>query len=158
MGDTVIVADAVVPRIDADIVAMPGATAVTTPAADTVATAALDELQLGTAETPASASTVAVSVAVWPTWSGRMMGLTLRLRTPSTVMVVLPETAPADAAMVACPRAIPVTTPPLVTLAIDGADEDQVTLEPGSIAPLARTVAERVIDPPTGTELALPVT
>jgi hypothetical protein len=63
-------------------------------------------------------------------------------------MAALPETAPADAEIVACPAATPVTRPLASTVATVGAFELQVMADE-RVAPVAETArAARATEPP----------
>ena len=111
----------------------PAASAVTSPAALTEAVVATEEVQLTAVEAPASATTVAASVAVPPTVRGSVAGLTVTLVTRGTVTVmtavfvsvIVP--AVADAVTVAAPAATAVTSPVADTDATPDADDDHDT-------------------------------
>src|SRR5215469_12888374 len=110
------------PSLVAVIVAVPAATAVTSPVAETVATD--DAFVLHVTVRPVSvlpfaSVNVVVSVVVPPTVSVALPGLTATVATGArvTVTVAEPDAAPLVAVIVAVPGATPVTTPDAETLA-----------------------------------------
>src|SRR4029079_17177246 len=120
---TVTVAEPVFPPLEASIVVLPAAAAVTRPVfASTLATAGLldDQATLGFETVPPVASTTfALSVPVWPWASDSVPGFTETDCTGAavTVMAAVPAIAPLVAEMVAVPTATPVTTPVCETVA-----------------------------------------
>jgi len=134
--------------------AVPAATAVTTPAASTVATVgALDDHV--TAWWAAAGATAATSVAVVPTVRAVVRGAAF-IVTPVGMAVMLIESAaegtpPAVAVMLTVPTLTPETTPAALTVAIAGLFGVQVTA--GLVAFAGRTVAVRVLVVPTRTKL-----
>jgi hypothetical protein len=146
-GGTVIVAVPVFPSLVAVIVVPPGATAVTTPAVDTVATALFAELQL----TPRPGSTfpsasfiVAVNVVVWPTTTTAVAGVTVTVATGaiSTLTVAVPVTPSLVAVIVTLPGVTPVTVPVADTAATAVLLELHAITRSGANAPeTSRTTA-----------------
>jgi len=114
------------------IVALPGLTADTTPAAETVATAVAFETYETVTVTPAGLTGVATSGSVWPTTSAPVGGVTVKpVRAGDSAATVIDAVAvwPADvvAVMVAGPADTPVTThdaAAAATLAIDVFDDE----------------------------------
>lgn len=150
-----------VPRIPllvcAVMVAVPGATAVTTPACDTVATVAAEVVHVsagvGVMMTAAASRTVGVSVCVAPTFSVVASGASVTLvGTAATTTVAVP-TIPFDvvAVIVALPDATAVTTPDCVTVATILEDELHCSVGVGVIATPAAslTVGANVCVAPT---------
>jgi hypothetical protein len=155
-GDTVIVALACTREsltLRAVTTAVPGATAVTSPCADTLATAGSALVHVTLVDTPSSALTSACSVVVLPTRSVAVLGEMLTANADRTNTVMPELKAPVRAVTTATPRptAVIVAVPPLaLTLATAGASLLQFTVCPASTAPPAsRTVAV--------TELVLPI-
>jgi hypothetical protein len=110
------------PSLVAVIVADPDATAVTTPALETVATVALVVAHAtGRLVTvvPLASLTVAVSVAVCPAGMVAVLGWTMTLATPAvvTVAVALADLPSLVATMFDVPGATPVMTPVADTVA-----------------------------------------
>jgi hypothetical protein len=150
---TVTTAVALRPEADTVTVEVPKAIPVTTPAALTVATLGLEELQLTAgAEIPASASTVAVSATVLPAGSETVAGWTARLRTPSAVSVTLPRAVPTLAEMVALPRDSAVTCPALDTENTAPSEDAHVGVTPVTGVPRALMRAVNCCDAPTTTD------
>jgi hypothetical protein len=148
-GDTVIVLDPLLPSLVAVIVAVPVATAVTRPDADTVAAAVLLEPHVTTRSVttfPAESVTVALSWTVCVTNKALLVGDTATVPTgiAVTVMVAVPLLVSLVAVIVAVPTATPVTTPALM-VAIAGSLELHVTSRPVNTFPCASfTVAVNV--------------
>jgi hypothetical protein len=143
------------PSLVAVIVADPGATAVTSPVADTVATA-VPELDHVTARpsrgTPLADCGVAVSCAVPPSVIDSVAGVTATLATGTgaTATVAVPERPSLVAVIVADPGATAVTSPVLDTVATVVPELDHVTVRPSRAAPLADCgVAVSCAIPPT---------
>ena len=104
------------PSLVAVIVALPGATAVTTPLADMVATAVFPELQATVRPTstfPSPSFMVAVNVVVWPAMTTAVAGETVTVATGAgvTLTVAVPLTPSLVAVIVALPGVIPVSVP-----------------------------------------------
>jgi hypothetical protein len=119
------------------IVAVPGATPVTTPLDVTVATvlSLLDQPTMRPVNTfPLASRGVAVSVTVWPGVVVAVAGVTdtLAMGTCRTVTCAEPCLPSTVATMIAVPGASPVTTPSEDTVARAGAPLDQVTVRPVS--------------------------
>src|SRR6478752_6614221 len=134
-GDTVIVLVPLFVSLVAVIVAVPGATALTTPAAETVATAALFEPHVtrrSVTTLPAVSVTVAARVNVCVTSIAFVGGATVTLPTGIlvTVMVDVPLLPSLVAVIVAVPAATPVTRPFEFTVATVGSLEPHVTTRP----------------------------
>jgi hypothetical protein len=115
---TVIVATAEAPSLDAMIVVVPAATAVTRPLDDTVTTPVFDDVHAaGRANSvvPSAASVVAVNCAVVPTVIEPMDGVSETDATAGvpgvTVTSVEPDLPSLVAVMIAVPDAIPMATP-----------------------------------------------
>jgi phage terminase large subunit-like protein len=145
---TVIVAVPFFPSLVAVSVALPAATAVTRPLADTVATAGALLAQVTTRPVktlPAESFVVAASCTVPPIWRLAEFGLTATDATGGivTVTVAVPLFPPLVAVSVAVPAATPVTNPLPFTLATPGALLAQVTTRPVSTLP-AESVAVAV--------------
>jgi hypothetical protein len=139
------------------IVALPTATAVTTPAVETVATLALELVQATEVAAPPAAITVAVSARVSPTTRVAVPGVTATEVTDGGGGVTVTDTdaalvgSPTEVAVIlAVPVATPVTTPEVLTLAMVGADEVQVTAV--DAPPVTLTVAMRGTVAPTATD------
>ncbi len=146
-GVTVIVAAPVTPPLVAVMLAVPTATAVTTPVAETVATAELLDAQV-TGEPviglPSRSRGVATAVAVDPVVTDAGVNATDTELTGCevTVTVALPVWPPLVAVMVAVPEVTPATRPAAVTVATCVLVEFQVTVRPVRTLPAAsRTVA-----------------
>ena len=123
-SDTVIVAVPVFPSLVAVIVEVPTATAVTTPAAETVATFCAPDVHVTVRPVnalPAASFTASVSVVVPPTASGVVAGVMVTVATgtiaAATVIVALPLFPSLVAEMEAVPGATAVTSPAVDTLA-----------------------------------------
>jgi hypothetical protein len=133
------------------IVAEPGATAVTTPVVETVATRLLLDVQLtgrSVTAVPLASVTVADSAAVCPTCRLAVAGCTVTLATGTgvTVMAALALLPSLVALIVVEPGATAVTTPVELTVAEAGLLEDQVTRRFVTIVPFASlTVAVSVV-------------
>jgi hypothetical protein len=140
-SDTVMVLVPLFVSLVAVIVAVPGATAVTTPAADTVATAVLLEPHVTTRSVttlPAVSVTVAVRVKFCVTSKPLVGGATVTLPTGIfvTVIVEVPLLPSLVAVIVAVPAATPVTRPVAFTVATVGSLEPHVTRRPVSTPPI----------------------
>jgi hypothetical protein len=160
---TVIAAVPVFPSLDAVIVALPAATAVTTPADDTVATAAFDVLHVTVrpvSTAPAASLVTAVNACVPPTDTVAALGVTSTVATGTgTVIAAVPVFPSLDAVIVALPAVTAVTTPADDTVATAAFDVLHVTVRPVSTAPAASLVtAVNACVPPTDTVAALGVT
>ena len=112
------------------MVALPFATAVTTPLAFTVATAVLSEAQVTVLFVALSGNTMAVRLPVCPGFSDRVAGATLNpvteVLTSTAQVAVLPPSA-VVAVMMALPLATAVTTPVWSTAATPVLLELQLT-------------------------------
>jgi hypothetical protein len=113
------------PSLVAVIVAEPGATPVTIPVADTVATAGALELQVtvrSVSTAPLASFAVAVSGTAPPTTSDALPGEIARVETGArvTVMVAVPDFPSLCAVMIAVPADVAVTAPVSLTLATSG--------------------------------------
>src|SRR6266704_1218843 len=140
--DTVTTAVALCPSLVAVIVADPSATPVTTPLADTVATALLLVVQVTTrplSVLPLASLRVAVSCTVPPTYRFGAAGLTVTAATGTrlTVTLVVPLCPSLVAVIVTAPAATPVTSPAAETVAIAGFELVHVTARPTSTFPVA---------------------
>jgi len=161
---TVIVELPVCPSLVAVTIDVPGATAVTTPVDDTVATAGVPELHVivrPVSTLPAASFNVAVSGAVAPTLRLADAGVTVTLATGTgvTVTVAVPDAFPLVAVIVAVPTLAPVTTPVGDTFATEVGAALHVTVRPVSTLPAASlTVAVSGAVAPTTTLTALGVT
>ena len=142
-----------VPLADPDVavmVAVPSATAVTSPAAETVATDELDVTHVTVAPEmmfPPESLTVATRVAVSPAdVKLRLVGARVTdWATWLTVTVAVALTDPDVAVMVAVPSMTAVTSPAAETVATDALDVAHVTVAPEMMFPAASlTVATRV--------------
>ncbi len=156
-GTGVTVTDAVPATLSlvAVIVAVPAATAVTTPVVDTVATAdAFDDhaTTRPVSTLPLASFVTAVNVAVPPALTLVVGGETVTLATGTAVTVtvtvaVLPSQVPV---MTEVPGERPVTTPAADTLATAGVPELHVTTRPvRTLPPASFTVGTSVTVPPT---------
>ena len=136
------------------IVAVPAEIGVTTPPAETVATAALLELQ----PTPEFVALVGLSVAVKvpvapPAVSDRLVGLTVTPVTATvaaaTVTAQLAVFAPSEVVtvIIAVPAEMPVTLPLALTVATDGLLEARAT--PVLVAPFGEIVHDKLEESPT---------
>ena len=128
-------------------IAVPLATAVTSPADETVATAVFvdDQVTVGPDITePRASLTVAVKLAVSAIDDkASELGATHRVApTCETVTAAIALAAPDAAVIVAVPLLIAVTSPLDETVATEASDEDQVTGAPVTITPPMVTVAE----------------
>jgi len=151
-GVTVTVAVPDFPSLVALMVAVPGATPLTRPLAETVAMDELLELHetvRSVSVTPFGSFTVALNVVVvMPATILALDGSTTTLptATPTTVTDALPPFPSLLAVIVAEPSATPVTTPVWETVAISGLLDVQLIVRPVSSAPLAsRMVALSVV-------------
>jgi hypothetical protein len=156
------------PSIVAVIVAVPGATAVTSPVALTVATPGALDVQLAGPRparvAPPASRAVAVSCWVAPTATVAGVGVTATLATGAgagcaTEIVAVPVTVPSAAVIVAVPAATAVTRPVALTVATPGALDVQVKVRPGRSAPPAsRATAVSCRVPPSGIDAVAGVT
>ena len=151
---TVVVPDA--EPLVAVITAVPGATAVTTPAEETVATLGVpeDHVTVRPVSTlPLASCTLALNVPVCPTVNVGDCGETTTAAAAAafTVSVADPLCPSLVAVIVAVPAATPVATPLCETVAIAVLLELHVTARPVSTLPLAScSVAVKVVPaPPT---------
>jgi hypothetical protein len=151
---TVTVAVAVLPAAVAVIVALPAVTPVTTPAAETEATAVFDDVQVTVAATalPAVSFAVATIVLVAPMARlGTAVGVTEREATTAaaagTVTVAVAVLPAAEAVMVVVPAPTPVTTPPF-TVATAALLVDQVTVAATALPLESFAVAATVLVAP----------
>jgi hypothetical protein len=143
---TVSVALPLFPSLFAVMWAMPVASAVTTPAVDTVATDVLSEFQVivRPVSTPPPASSVvadacAVSTAVIV--FGSRATVTVATATGTTVIVAVPLFPSLVAVIVAVPDATAVTTPVVTsTVATSGVVEDQTIVRPVKTFPFPSRV------------------
>jgi len=143
--DTVTTAVALCPSLVAVIVADPSATPVTTPLADTVATALLLVVQVTTrplSVLPLASLRVAVSGTVPPMYRFGAAGLTVTAATGTrlTVTLVVPLCPSLVAVIVTAPAATPVTSPAADTVAIAGFELAHATTRPVSTFPAASLV------------------
>ncbi len=139
-SDTLIVLVPLFVSLVAVIVAVPGATAVTNPVDDTVATPVLFEPHVTTRSVttvPTLSVTVGVRETVCVTSSALLVGATVTLPTGIFVTVTndVPLLPSLVAVIVAVPSATPVTSPFTFTVAIVGSLEPQVTVRPVSTPP-----------------------
>jgi len=130
------------PSLVAVIVAVPGVTPVTTPVLDTVATAVLLELHVTTrfvTTVPFKSLTVTERGVVAPVETVAVAGVTVTVPTGIGTMLTeaVPDFPSLVAVIVAVPKATPVTTPPLVTVATAVLLDVHVTTRPVSTVPLA---------------------
>jgi len=128
------------PSLVAVIVAEPAVTPFTEPLVVTVATDALEVAHVivrPVSVLPLASLGVAVSCTVWPTARFADAGVTVTVATGTKVTVIadVPLLPSLVAVMVAVPAATPVTRPPLVTVATDGALLPHVTTRPASTFP-----------------------
>jgi hypothetical protein len=134
-GLTVSVALPVFPSLMAMICTEPGATAVTTPPTDTVATAELPDVQVTLRPVkmvPLASRVVPVACVVCPTVIvvEASETVTSATGTGTTVIEEVPVRPSLVALIVALPSATAVTKPLVDTSAIDGASDDHVTVRP----------------------------
>ena len=153
-SETITTMPVLTPSLVAEMVAEPGATAVTRPVADTVATAGLLELQLtvrSASTTPLASFTVGTSVTLPPTTSDALLGATTMLATGTrlTLMVAVPDFPSLCAVIVAEPGVRAVTTPAADTLATAELSDDQVTARSSGAPFASRMSAPRVRVPQT---------
>jgi hypothetical protein len=144
-SETVIVLVPLFVSLVAVIVAVPGATAVTNPVADTVATRVLFEPhETGRSVTtvPTLSLTVAVRETVCVTSNALLDGVTVTLPTGIfvTVIVDVPLLPSLVAVIVADPSATPVTRPLAFTVAIVGSLEPHATTRPVRTPPTESSV------------------
>ena len=157
---TVTVAVPLLPSLVAVTVAVPAATPETTPAGDTVATAAGLELHVTVrpeSVLPAESFTTVVSVVVWPAVTLVVGGCTDTTATGTgvTVTLALPVCPSLVAEIVATPSVTPVTTPVPETVAIAVLLERHATARSFASAPItSRTIAVSCTLAPWITELA----
>src|SRR5215470_4836064 len=144
-GDTVIALVPLFASLVAVMVALPGATAVTTPLDDTVATAVLLEPHVTTRSVttaPVVSLTVAVRANVCVTSKPLVAGDTVTL--PTGIFVTVTDAVPLlpslVAVIVAVPGATPVTRPVALTVATPVAFELHVTTRPVSTPPIESSV------------------
>ena len=128
------------------IVADPAPTAVTSPVADTVAAAALDELHVMTRPVntlPSEAFVTAVSCTVSPTFIEGDDGVTVTELTGGgfTVTDAVPVLPSDVAVIVADPALTAVTSPVADTVAVEALDELQLTGRPVRTLPWPSVVA-----------------
>jgi hypothetical protein len=151
---TVTVADPDCPSLVAVIVAVPGATPVTTPLGDTVAIDPLFVVQMTVRPVsvlPFASLVTALSVVVPATKIVAVAGETVTVATGAggaavTVIVAVPVFPSLVAVIVAVPGATPVTTPLGDTVAIDPLLVVQTMERPVSVLPFASfVIAERVV-------------
>jgi len=151
-GVTVIVAVPDAVPLVAVIVVVPGATAVTTPVADTVATPGVVELHVTVRPVrtlPSLSLSVAVSVVVVPATKLALLGVTVTVATGTgvTVMAATALFPSLVAVMFAEPEATAFTSPDDDTVATDEWSVVQVIVRPVSTLPFASlSVATSVID------------
>lgn len=150
-------ADPLTPSTAAEMVALPGVSAVTTPVELTVTDAAFDDDQRNvlpaTVWLPASRAS-ATSVAVSPTIRSLVLGVTRTTETGRavTVMFAMPDFPPLLAATVVVPDVTPVTVPVCDTVAIVGFCDDQNTLRPARDFPSVSVIVTfRDVEAPTAT-------
>jgi hypothetical protein len=141
-GVTVTVTVALWFSLVAVIVDVPGATPVTTPVAETVATVGVPELHATVRPErafPSASLVVAVSVTVCPavTLAGDGEMLTVATGTSETVRFAVPECPSLTAVIVDAPGATAVTTPVVDTVATAVLLEVHVTGRPTSTTPSA---------------------
>src|SRR6266566_1412673 len=154
-GFTMIAALALLPSLAAVMLAVPAASAVTSPLPFTVATpgASLDQVIVRPESGfPLASSSVAVSCCVAPAYIDAVAGLTLTEATGTGFTVIAaPALFPSlVAVMFAEPTATPGTSPFAFTVATLGASLDQVIVRPESGLPLASSgVAVSCWVPPT---------
>jgi len=148
------------PSLVAVIVALPTATAVTRPLADTVAFVRSELLHVTVrpvSVAPPASRVAAVNCCVLPTVIDAVEGDTVTLATGTavTVRVACPVLPPAVAVMVVCPVATAVIDPLAETFATVVEDDDQVTVPVGMDRPYwSAPVAVAVAVCPTCTGVA----
>ena len=141
------------------IVSVPLATAVTSPADETVAIVVSDDAHVTVAPeiaVPPASLTVAANVTVSPMDAKDfVLGDSATLDAVwVTVTTAVPLADPEVAVIVSVPLATAVTSPPDDTVAIDVLDDAHVTVVPDMVAPPASfTVAARVTVSPTDTKV-----
>jgi hypothetical protein len=145
-GFTVRVALPVLPSLIAMICTVPGATAVTTPEVETVAIEELPEVHVAVRSVrilPEPSRIVAVACVVCPAVMlvEASETVTSATGTGTTVMSDVPVLPSLAAVTVAVPIASADTKPLELTLAIDGASENQVTVRPVSMLVAASRVS-----------------
>src|SRR5215510_3779841 len=146
--ETVVAEVPLFPSDVAVIVADPAAPPVTRPVPFTGAmlVALLDQVMVRPVSTfPPASFVVAVSWIVDPTATDALAGLTVTVATGGgadavTVIVAVPLLPSLVAVIVAVPAATPVTSPPLLTVAVPVAPFDQVMLRPVRTLPFASLV------------------
>src|SRR3989449_294696 len=152
---TVTAAVPLCPSLVAVIVAAPTATPVTSPLADTVATALLLVVQVTVrplSTLPLASLSVAVSCTVPPTYTLGAVGLTVTEATGTrlTVTAALPLLPSLVAVIVTAPAATPVTSPVAETVAMPALELVHATDRPASTFPAASFgVALSCCVPPT---------
>ncbi len=134
------------PSLEAVIVAVPTATAVTSPDALTVARVASDVDQLNVrpvSAVPAASASAALNCCVAPTTTVGAAGVTVidATGTGATVTTAVPGLPSLVAEIVAVPAAIAVTSPEPLTVARDASDVDQIVVRPVSVPPPASSRA-----------------
>jgi hypothetical protein len=148
---TVTVAEPVCPSLVATMLAVPGATALTYPVADTVAVAVLELDHVTTRPVstfPLASRRVAVACVPCPATSDETFTVTATVATGTgggggaavTVTVACPVTPSLVAVTVTDPPVIPVTTPFAETVAMATFELDQVSERPESALPVASKV------------------
>ena len=146
------------------MVAAPGATAVTTPVPETVATLGADVPYVTlTTGAPLGCDTVGVNACVWPTVRVAELGDTvtpvIAAGSADTVIVAVPCTPSTVAVIVAFPTATAVTSPVVLTEATAAFDVDQVTARPvNALPPASRAAADSCCVPPTSSPAVAGVT
>jgi hypothetical protein len=154
-GTTATVAVPLLPSLLAVIVTVPGATPVTTPPGDTVATAGALVAHVTVRPVrvlPLASLVVALSVTLLCTQTVAVSGLTVTVATGTgvTVTVAVAVRPSIVAVMIAVPGARALTSPPSDTVAAFALELDHVTARPGSAAPPAsRAVAVSWANCPT---------
>ena len=157
MGTTLMLAVPVFPSLVAVTVAAPGATAVTTPLGETVATAELLELHATARSVTTTSFTSRTTAESDITCEGTSVNdagetVTLPTGTATTVTFALPLFPPLVAEMITDPTVRPVTTPVADTLATATLLDVHVTSRSVTTAPVASfTVAVSVVAAPTCT-------
>ncbi len=139
---TVTVTVAVLPSQVPVMTEVPGASPVTTPAADTLATAGVPELHATTRPVrtlPSASLTVGISVTLPPTkrFGARGDNVMLETGAADTEIVAVPDFPSLVATTFAVPTATPVTTPDAETVAAAGLSELHDTTRPPRLVPPA---------------------